>query len=62
MTLRQFAYLGFFEKSYIKPEQIEGITHYAVHAADGSLLFRVANREAARLLAREFQVETVPLH
>lgn len=62
MTLRQFAYFGFFEKSYIKPVVVEGSTLYAVHAADGSLLFRVADREAARLLAREFQVETLPLH
>jgi len=62
MTLQQFAWLGFFEKSYIKPETVDGTKVYAVHAADGSLLFRVATREAARMLAREFMVETLPLH
>lgn len=62
MTLRQFTYLGIFESSYIKPETVDGATTYAVHAADGSLLFRVADRTAARLLAREFNVAPQPLH
>lgn len=62
MTLRQFAYLGIFDTSYIKPETIDGTPSYAVHAADGSLLFRVPDRDAARLLAREFKVSPQPLH
>ncbi len=62
MTLQQFAWFSLFEKSYIKPETVDGAPMYAVHAADGSLLFRVASREAARMLAREFMVETLPLH
>lgn len=62
MTLRQFTYLGIFDASYIKPETIDGNTMYAVRAADGSLLFRVADRDAARLLAREFQIAPQPLH
>ncbi|HLO78117.1 MAG TPA: hypothetical protein VK196_16810 [Magnetospirillum sp.] len=62
MTLRQFAYLGIFDASYIKPETIDGNTQYAVHAADGSLLFRVADREAARVLSREFRFVPQPVH
>jgi hypothetical protein len=62
MTLRQFTYLGIFNTSYIKPETQDGAVCYAVHAADGSLLFRVADRDAARLLAREFNVAPQSLH
>lgn len=62
MTLRQFIYLGFFETSYIKAEKVEGITTYALRAADGSLLLRAQNRDAIRVLARELNVAPQLLH
>lgn len=62
MTLRQFAYLGFFDSSYIRAETRDGAVSYAVHAADGSLLFRVADRDAAKLLSRELNFAPQPVH
>lgn len=62
MTDRQFTYFGYFEKIYVKPVVIDGARLFAVHAADGTLLFRLPDRETARMAAREFAVEALSVH
>lgn len=62
MTDREFAYFRFFENVYVKPVQVDGATIYAVHAADGTLMCRMPDRETARLAADQFAVEALSVH
>ncbi len=62
MSPREFATLGFFQHADIKRITIDGIAHYAIHAADGRLVSRQPARITAEQGTREHNIEPVSVH
>lgn len=63
MSPDQFAAFGLFKCAYIKPVRCGDVTLYAVYAADGTLLSRLPDRVAARLMVCEdFAMQPVSVH
>jgi len=56
------ASLGMPDLAYVKRIEIEGDSAYAVHAADGSPLAVLANRDLAFAAARQNELEPVSVH
>ncbi len=47
LSLRDFALFGRTEMAYVKPVKTNGVPAYAVHAADGTYIWRFADRDLA---------------
>lgn len=56
------ALLGLPNVAYVKPIEIDGVTGYAVHAADGNQLTVLADRDSAFATILENDMEPVSVH
>ena len=62
MTSRAFLALGAMNVAYIKPVTVDGLTAYAIHAADGQELAIFSARDVAFVAARQNDLEPVSVH
>ncbi len=62
MSSQAFLTLGAMQIAYIKPVEVEGQAAYAVHAADGTTLAVVADRDVAFTAARQHDLDPVSVH
>jgi hypothetical protein len=53
---------GLNDIAYLKPAEVNGQSVYAIHAADGSQLAFVANREVGFAAMHQHELEPVSLH
>ncbi len=61
-TARDFDAPGREQLAYVKPVQVDGRTAYAVHAADGTEIAVMPDREVARAAIRQHDLEPVSVH
>jgi hypothetical protein len=62
LSSRELGLLGLEQVAYVKPLLVEGVVAFAVHAADGSQLAVILDREAALALVRRHGLEPVSVH
>lgn len=62
MTTNDLAMLGMQDVAYVKPVVVEGNSGYAVHAADGTQMALIANRDLAFAVVRQNEMEPVSVH
>jgi len=62
MTANDLAMLGMQDIAYVKPVVIEGSNGYAIHAADGTQMAVIANRDLAMAVVRQNEMEPVSVH
>lgn len=62
MSDHDLAALGLQEVAYVKPIFVEGNTAYAVHAADGTEIAVLANRDIAFAAIRQNDLRPVSVH
>jgi hypothetical protein len=62
MSAHELAMLGVQDLAYIKRVIIDGATSYAVHAADGTQIVVVADRDVAFATVRQHDLEPVSVH
>ncbi|HTJ62466.1 MAG TPA: DUF1150 family protein [Alphaproteobacteria bacterium] len=53
---------GLNDIAYLKPANVNGQSVFAIHAADGSQLALVANREVGVAAMQQHELEPVSLH
>ena len=61
-TARDFEALGLEQLAYVKPVKVDGRTAFAVHAADGTQIAVMPDREVARAAIRQYDLEPVSVH
>jgi hypothetical protein len=59
---RDFAALGLEHIAYVKPIVVNGAQAFAVHAADGTQIAVLANREVAIAAVQQHDLEPVSVH
>jgi len=62
MSARELALLGMQDLAYIKAVVVDGTTGYAVHAADGTQIAMLSNRDVAFVTVRQHDLEPVSVH
>jgi hypothetical protein len=62
MTASELALLGVQDFAYIKRVVIDGASGYAVHAADGTQIALLADRDVAFATVRQHDLEPVSVH
>jgi len=62
MSVHELALLGMQDLAYIKRVIIDGACGYAVHAADGTQIAVLPNREIAFATVRQHDMEPVSVH
>ena len=62
LSPRELGLLGMEQVAYVKPVLVEGVVAFAVHAADGSQLAVILDRDAAHALVRRHGLEPVSVH
>lgn len=62
MSPEALALLGTPDLAYVKPVTADGVTAYAICAADGTRLAVVAERELAFAVARQHDLEPASVH
>jgi hypothetical protein len=62
ISTHDLAALGLQDVAYIKRVTVDGKTAYAVHAADGTPIAVLANREVAYVAVRQHELEPVSVH
>jgi len=62
MTTNDLAMLGMQDIAYVKPVTVEGAAGFAVHAADGTQMALIANRDLAFAVVRQNEMEPVSVH
>jgi hypothetical protein len=62
MTANDLAMLGMQDVAYVKPVLVDGSASYAVHAADGTQMALIANRDLAFAVVRQNEMEPVSVH
>jgi hypothetical protein len=62
MSDHDLAALGLQEVAYVKPVSVEGNTAYAVHAADGTEIAVMADRDVAFAAIRQNDLRPVSVH
>jgi hypothetical protein len=62
MSDHDLAALGLQEVAYVKPVSVEGNTAYAVHAADGTEIAVMADRDIAFAAIRQNDLRPVSVH
>lgn len=61
-SARDFEALGLEQFAYIKPIEVDGRTAFAVHAADGTEIVIMPDREVAHAAIRQHDLEPVSVH
>ena len=59
---RDFMLLGIEQMAYVKPVEVNGHTAFAVHAADGTEIAMLAQRDLAFATVRQHDLEPVSVH
>ncbi len=62
LSPRELGMLGMEQVAYVKPVLAEGVLAFAVHAADGTQLAIILDRDAANALVRRHGLEPVSVH
>ena len=62
MTANDLAMLGMQDIAYVKLVNVDGNAGYAVHAADGTQMALIANRDLAFAVVRQNEMEPVSVH
>lgn len=62
LTPQDFKALGLQQLAYIKAVMLDGESAFAVHAADGTEIAIMANREIAIAAVRQHDLEPVSVH
>jgi len=62
MSARELALFGMQDLAYIKAVVVDGSTGYAVHAADGTQIAMLSNRDVAFVTVRQHDLEPVSVH
>ena len=62
MTSRELALFGMQDLAYVKPVLVDGVSAFAVHAADGTQVTVLPNREIALATVRQHDLEPLSVH
>jgi hypothetical protein len=62
LTGREWAEFGVNDVAYLKPIMLQGEQRYAIHAANGTPLAVMDNRDVAYAAIRQNELEPVSLH
>jgi hypothetical protein len=62
MSSRELALFGMQDLAYVKPVLVNGITAFAVHAADGTQVTVLPDREIALATVRQHDLEPLSVH
>ena len=62
MSARDLALFGVQDLAYIKRVMVDGATGYAVHAADGTQIAMLPDRDVAFATVRQHDLEPVSVH
>ena len=62
MTSRELALFGMQDLAYVKPVLVDGVTAFAVHAADGTQITVLPDREIALATLRQHDLEPLSVH
>jgi hypothetical protein len=62
MSARELALFGMQDIAYIKRVEVDGSPAYAVHAADGTQIAVLANRDVAFATVRQHDLDPLSLH
>ena len=62
MSSRELALFGMQDLAYVKPVVVDGASAFAVHAADGTQVTVLPNREVAVATVRQHDLEPLSVH
>lgn len=62
MSSRELALFGLQDLAYVKPVLANGVTAFAVHAADGTQITVLPDREIALATLRQHDLEPLSVH
>jgi hypothetical protein len=62
MSSRELALFGMQDLAYVKPVVVNGVTAFAVHAADGTQITVLPDREIALATLRQHDLEPLSVH
>ncbi len=62
ISTRDFAMLGVEDVAFVKPVEADGRTAYSIHAADGTEMGLVSEREVAFAAVRQHDLEPLSVH
>ena len=62
MSSRELALFGMQDLAYVKPVLVNGVTAFAVHAADGTQMTVLPDREIALATVRQHDLEPLSVH
>jgi len=62
MSSRELALFGMQDLAYVKPVLVDGVTAFAVHAADGTQITVLPDREIALATLRQHDLEPLSVH
>jgi hypothetical protein len=62
MSSRELALFGMQDLAYVKPVLVDGVTAFAVHAADGTQVTVLPDREIALVTVRQHDLEPLSVH
>ena len=62
MTSRELAIFGMQDLAYVKPVLVDGVAAFAVHAADGTQITVLPDREIALVTLRQHDLEPLSVH
>lgn len=62
LSPHELGLLGMADVAYVKPVVVDGVAVFAVHAADGTQMAVIANRDLAFAVIRQNGMEPVSVH
>ena len=62
MSSRELALFGMQDLAYVKAVLINGVTEFAVHAADGTQITVLPDRDIAVAMVRQHDLEPLSVH
>jgi hypothetical protein len=62
ISARELALFGMQDLAYVKPVVVDGTLGYAVHAADGTQIALLADRDVAFATIRQHDLEPLSVH
>lgn len=62
MSANDLAMLGVQHIAYVKPVTVDGTAGFAIHAADGTQMAVIADRDIAFAVVRQNELEPVSVH
>jgi hypothetical protein len=62
MTAQDLAMLGMQDIAYVKRVVVDGNTGFAIHAADGTQMALIGDRDIAFAVVRQNELEPVSVH